>query len=68
MVKDLAVGPDISRGGLRLLAYISKNDGIMQSQLVKAFGQSTYLHTGTSGEGVHRSQEAGQKQEDNPDS
>jgi segregation and condensation protein B len=44
MVKDLAVGPDISRGGLRLLAYISKNDGIMQSQLVKAFGQSTYIY------------------------
>ncbi|MGC8547565.1 MAG: SMC-Scp complex subunit ScpB [Candidatus Micrarchaeia archaeon] len=43
-VSSLASGPDISRGALRLLAYISKNNGILQSELVKAFGESTYDH------------------------
>jgi len=41
-VSGLAAGPDLSRGALRLLAYISKNNGIMQSELVKAFGETTY--------------------------
>ena len=41
-VSSLASGPDISRGALRILAYISKNDGLLQSELVKAFGSSTY--------------------------
>ncbi|MEM3781742.1 MAG: SMC-Scp complex subunit ScpB [Candidatus Micrarchaeaceae archaeon] len=41
-VSSLASGPEISKGALRLLAYISKNNGILQSDLVKAFGQSTY--------------------------
>lgn len=43
-VASMAVGPDISRGSLRILAYISKNDGILQSELVRAFGSSTYDH------------------------
>lgn len=41
-VSSLAKGPDISRGALRILAYISKNEGIFQSDLVKYFGSSTY--------------------------
>ncbi len=41
-VSSLAKGPDISRGALRILAYISKNEGVMQSDLVKYFGSSTY--------------------------
>ncbi len=41
-VSSLAKGPDISRGALRVLAYISKNEGTLQSDLVKYFGSSTY--------------------------
>ncbi len=41
-VSSLASGPDISRGALRILAYISKNEGAIQSDLVKYFGSSTY--------------------------
>jgi len=41
-VSSLASGPDISRGALRILAYISKNNGMLQSDLVKYFGSSTY--------------------------
>ncbi|MDE1852024.1 MAG: SMC-Scp complex subunit ScpB [Candidatus Micrarchaeota archaeon] len=41
-VSGLASGPDLSKGALRILAYISKNDGVMQSQLVKYFGSQTY--------------------------
>lgn len=41
-VSSLANGPDISRGGLRILAYISKNEGIMQSQIIKLFGSGAY--------------------------
>lgn len=43
-VSGLAKGPEISRGGLKLLAYIGKNNGVLQSQLVKYFGSSTYDH------------------------
>ncbi len=41
-VSRLATGPDLSRGALRILAYINKNDGVLQSQIVKLFGASTY--------------------------
>jgi segregation and condensation protein B len=41
-VSVLASGPELSKGALRILAYISKNNGILQSELVKAFGESTY--------------------------
>lgn len=41
-VSSLASGPDISRGALRILAYISKNEDILQSDLVKYFGSTTY--------------------------
>jgi segregation and condensation protein B len=41
-VGKLATGPDLSRGALRILAYINKNDGVLQSQIVKLFGSSTY--------------------------
>lgn len=43
-VSKLATGPDLSRGSLRILAYINKNDGLMQSSLVKLFGATTYDH------------------------
>ncbi len=41
-VGSLATGPDIGRGALRVLAYISKNENVMQSDLVRYFGTSTY--------------------------
>ena len=41
-VGKLATGPDLSRGSLRILAYINKNNGILQSRIVKLFGASTY--------------------------
>ncbi len=41
-VSRLAEGPDLSRGALRVLAYVSKNDGIMQSSIVKIFGAGAY--------------------------
>ncbi|MDE1856836.1 MAG: SMC-Scp complex subunit ScpB, partial [Candidatus Micrarchaeota archaeon] len=41
-VSDFAGQPDISKGALRILAYISKNEPIMQNSVVKAFGSSTY--------------------------
>lgn len=43
-VSGLASGPDLTRGSLRVLAYISKNEGITQSDLVKIFGSATYDH------------------------
>ncbi|MDE1810900.1 MAG: SMC-Scp complex subunit ScpB [Candidatus Micrarchaeota archaeon] len=41
-VSSLAGAPDISKGALRILAYISKNEPVMQSSIVKAFGSTTY--------------------------
>jgi segregation and condensation protein B len=44
-VSSMATAPDISRGALRVLAYISKNNGVMQSSLVKSFGSGVYEYT-----------------------
>ncbi len=41
-VSELAGAPEISKGALRILAYIGKNEPVMQSSIVKAFGSSTY--------------------------
>lgn len=41
-VSGLAIGPDLTRGALRLLAYVSKNPEVLQSSIVKIFGSSTY--------------------------
>ncbi len=41
-VSSLANGPEISRGALRILAYINKNENILQSQLIKIFGSTVY--------------------------
>jgi segregation and condensation protein B len=41
-VSSLASGPDLSKGSLRILAFISRNPDVLQSDLVKAFGSSTY--------------------------
>ena len=43
-VSRFANGPDITKGSLRLLAYVSKNDNALQSELVRLFGASTYDH------------------------
>jgi segregation and condensation protein B len=43
-VSSMASEPDISRCALRVLAYIAKNEDVLQSQLVKYFGTSTYDH------------------------
>lgn len=43
-VNALAGSPDISRSALRILAYVGKNEPVMQNSLVKAFGSSTYDH------------------------
>jgi segregation and condensation protein B len=43
-VNSLAGSPDISRSALRILAYIGKNEPLMQNSLVKAFGTSVYDH------------------------
>lgn len=43
-VNKLAGSPDISKPSLRILAYISKNEPILQSRLVKLFGASTYAY------------------------
>jgi len=43
-VSSLASGPDITKGALKILAYVSKNNNAMQSYLVKIFGASTYDH------------------------
>lgn len=43
-VNGLAGKPDITRGSLKVLAYVSKNEPIMQSSIVRAFGSSTYDH------------------------
>jgi segregation and condensation protein B len=45
-VASLAGSPDITRPSLRILAYISKNEPVMQSSIVKAFGSSAYEHIG----------------------
>jgi segregation and condensation protein B len=49
-VSALAGSPDITRPSLRILAYISKNEPVMQSAIVKAFGSSAYEHIGELGE------------------
>ena len=41
---SLAGAPEISKSSLRILAYISKNEPLMQNGIVKAFGSSTYEH------------------------
>ncbi|MEM3791551.1 MAG: SMC-Scp complex subunit ScpB [Candidatus Micrarchaeaceae archaeon] len=43
-LKNLSVEPEISKGALRILAYISKNEGILQSSVVKAFGSASYQY------------------------
>jgi len=43
-VNTLAGAPDISKSSLRILAYVGKNEPIMQSAVVKAFGSSVYDH------------------------
>ena len=41
-VNGLAGQPDITKGALRILAYVSRNEPIYQADVVKAFGSSTY--------------------------
>ncbi len=41
-VNQLAGPPEISKGGLRILAYISREEPAAQSTVVKNFGSSSY--------------------------
>jgi segregation and condensation protein B len=41
-VSGLAGAPDMSKGALRILAFVSKNEPVLQSSVVKAFGSSAY--------------------------
>jgi segregation and condensation protein B len=41
-VNQLAGAPDLSRGALRILAFVSKNEPVMQSSIVKTFGSASY--------------------------
>ncbi|MCL5429876.1 MAG: SMC-Scp complex subunit ScpB [Candidatus Marsarchaeota archaeon] len=41
-VAGLAGSPDLTKGALRILAYISKNEPIMQRDVVKTFGSASY--------------------------
>ena len=41
-VSSVAGQPDLSKGALRILAYVSRNEPVMQSSLVKAFGSTVY--------------------------
>ncbi|MCW6161350.1 MAG: SMC-Scp complex subunit ScpB [Candidatus Micrarchaeales archaeon] len=43
-VSQLAGQPEISRPALRILAYISKNEPIMQSKIIGVFGPAAYSH------------------------
>ncbi len=43
-VSSLAGSPELGKGSLRILAYISRNEPVMQSSIVKAFGSATYDH------------------------
>ena len=43
-VSELSGAPDITRPSLKILAYISKNEPMMQSALIKSFGSSAYEH------------------------
>jgi segregation and condensation protein B len=41
-VNELAGAPDVSKGALRILAYVSKNEPVMQNNIVKTFGTTSY--------------------------
>ncbi|MCL4373966.1 MAG: SMC-Scp complex subunit ScpB [Candidatus Marsarchaeota archaeon] len=41
-VNSIAGAPDITKGALRILAYVGKNGPVMQSDVVKAFGTTVY--------------------------
>ena len=41
-VSSVAGQPELSKGALRILAYVSKNEPILQSSVVKAFGSTVY--------------------------
>lgn len=43
-VNGMADAADLSKSALRVLAYISRNEPIMQSKLVKIFGSATYQY------------------------
>ncbi len=43
-VSYLAAKPDISNGALKILAYISKNEPVIQSQIIKIFGAQSYAY------------------------
>ncbi|MEM0147883.1 MAG: SMC-Scp complex subunit ScpB [Candidatus Micrarchaeaceae archaeon] len=44
IVDPIAGKPELSKGALKILAYISKNEPILQKDIVKTFGESSYVH------------------------
>ncbi len=44
LTSGVAGKPEISKGALKVLAYISKNEPVMQKDIIKAFGESAYQH------------------------
>lgn len=43
-VGRISGSPDLTKSALRALAYISKNEPVMQSSMIKIFGPSTYQY------------------------
>jgi len=45
-VAEFAKEAEVSKGGLRLLAFISKNEGVTQSQAARVLGSTVYQYVG----------------------
>ena len=43
-VSSLEGQPELSKGAMRILAYISKNEPIIQRNIVRSFGSTTYQY------------------------
>ncbi len=41
-VSSLAGTPELTKGAMRILAFVSKNEPVLQSAVVKTFGSATY--------------------------
>ena len=44
IAKDFAKDVELSRGALKVLAYVSRNQGVMKSKVVKLLGTGVYVH------------------------
>ncbi|HUC38519.1 MAG TPA: SMC-Scp complex subunit ScpB [Candidatus Acidoferrum sp.] len=43
-VSSIAGQPELTKGAMRVLAYVSKNEPLVQSSAVRAFGSSVYVY------------------------